>query len=295
MKGTVMAKDKKHKKNKHKDQKVKGPTMAQTADRHVMYQAAVQAVDVEVEFLDKLFLDLRGRPALSFKEDFCGTALLSVEWCKSNPQRTAIGVDIDEDTLKWAEQHNLQPAGSEVASRVSLLNQDVRAVNDPQVDITCAFNFSFCIFKTRDALREYFVKARAGIKADGILVLDMFGGTECLDELEEETELEDVEGTYVWEHAKFNPITNEILCHIHFEFPDKSRMEKAFTYDWRLWSLPELKELLEEAGYSKVRIYWEKFEDTDEDDEYLESSGEFFEATVVDNQESWHAYIVAEK
>jgi hypothetical protein len=291
----VMAKDKKHKKNKHKDKKDKGPTLAETADRHVMYQAAVQAVDVEVEFLDKLFQDLRGRPALSFKEDFCGTALLSVEWCKSNPQRTAIGVDIDLETLKWGEDHNLRPAGSDVARRVTLLNKDVREVHDPKVDITCAFNFSFCIFKTRDALREYFAKAREGIKDDGVLVLDMFGGTECLDELEEETELEDVEGTYVWEHAKFNPITNEILCHIHFEFPDKSRMDKAFTYDWRLWSLPELKELLEEAGYSKVRIYWEKFEDTDDDDDYLESSGEFYEATEVENQESWHAYVVAEK
>jgi hypothetical protein len=290
-----MAKDKKHKKNKHKQKKHKGPTLAETADRHVMYQAAVQAVDVEVEFLDKIYTDIRGHRPLSFKEDFCGTALLSVEWCKSDPQRTAIGVDIDEETLKWGEEHNLLPAGSDVASRVSLLQNDVREVLDPKVDITCAFNFSFCIFKTRAALREYFAKARAGLKDDGMLVLDMFGGTECLDELEEETELEAVEGTYIWEHAKFNPITNEILCHIHFEFPDKSRMDKAFTYDWRLWSLPELKELLEEAGYSKVRVYWEKFQETDDEDDYLESSGEFYEATVVDNQESWHAYVVAEK
>jgi hypothetical protein len=290
-----MAKDKKHNKNKHKDKKHKGPTMAETADRHVMYQAAVQAVDVEVEFMDKIFREIRGRQPLSFKEDFCGTALLSVEWCKSDPQRTAIGVDIDEETLQWGQQHNLQPAGSDVGSRVTLLQKDVRDVVEPQVDITCAFNFSFCIFKTREALREYFAKAREGIKDDGLLVLDMFGGTECLDQLEEETELEDVEGTYIWEHAKFNPITNEILCHIHFEFPDKSRMDKAFTYDWRLWSLPELKELLEEAGYSKVRIYWEKFVNTDDDDDYLESSGEFYEATDVENQESWHAYVVAEK
>jgi len=290
-----MAKDKNHKKNKHKAKKPTGPTMAETADRHVMYQAAVQAADVEVEFLDKIFRDLRGRPALSFKEDFCGTALLSVEWCKSDPQRTAMGVDIDEETLEWGKLHNLEPAGSDVASRVSLLKQDVREVLKPQVDITCAFNFSFCIFKTRVELREYFARAREGLKADGLLVLDIFGGTECQDELEEETKLEEVKGTYVWEHASFNPITNEILCHIHFKFPDKSRMDKAFTYDWRLWSLPELKELLEEAGYSKVRIYWEKFASTDDDDDYLESTGEFEEATEVENQESWHAYVVAEK
>jgi hypothetical protein len=290
-----MPKDKKHKKNKHKDRKHTGPSMAETADPHALYQAAVQAVDVEVEFLDKVFSDIRGRRALSFKEDFCGTALLSVEWCKSDPQRTAIGVDIDEPTLRWGEEHNVLTAGEDVASRVTLLKQDVREVSEPKVDITCAFNFSFCIFKTREALREYFARARDGLKDDGVLVLDMFGGTECLDELEEETELDEVEATYVWEHAKYNPITNEILCHIHFEFPDKSRLDKAFSYDWRLWSLQELKELLEEAGYSKVRIYWEKFEDTDDDDEYLESSGEFYEATDAENQESWHAYVLAEK
>jgi len=290
-----MPKDKKHKKNKHKDRKHTGPSMAETADRHSLYQAAVQAVDVEVEFLDKVFSDIRGRRALSFKEDFCGTALLSVEWCKSDPQRTAIGVDIDEPTLAWGMEHNILPAGEDVASRVTLLRQDVREVNEPKVDITCAFNFSFCIFKTRETLREYFARARDGLKDDGVLVLDMFGGTECLDELEEETELEEVNATYVWEHARFNPITNEILCHIHFEFPDKSRLENAFSYDWRLWSLQELKELLEEAGYSKVRIYWEKFEDTDDDDDYLESSGEFYEATEAENQESWHAYVLAEK
>ncbi|MEJ2398529.1 MAG: hypothetical protein P8Z67_09845 [Gammaproteobacteria bacterium] len=64
-----MAKDKKHKKNKHKEKagKSMGPSMAETADRHVMYQAAVQAVDVEVEFLDKTFRQgglLRHRPVI---------------------------------------------------------------------------------------------------------------------------------------------------------------------------------------------------------------------------------------
>ena len=33
---------------------------------------------------------------------------------------------------------------------------------------------------------------------------------------------------------------------------------------WRLWSLVEIKELLLEAGFSRVRLYWER---TDEDDE----------------------------
>ena len=273
----------------------KKPTLAELADRHEMYQYAVQAPENEVEFFEETYQKLRGKKPLSMKEDFCGTSYLSVEWCKSDPERTAIGVDICPDTLKWGEEHNIKPAGEEVTSRLQIIQADVRDVVEPKVDITCALNFSFCIFKTRDELRGYFAKALEGLKDDGMLILDMFGGTECLDELEEETEMDEVDASYLWEHHKFNPINNDILCHIHFEFPDGSRMDKAFTYDWRLWSLQELRELLEEAGYSKVRIYWEEFEEDDEDDDFMEGTGEFFEATEVENQESWQVYIVAEK
>jgi SAM-dependent methyltransferase len=272
-----------------------GTTLAEQADLHTMYQYAVQAPETEVEFFEQTYEKLRGKKALSMKEDFSGTCLLSVEWVKSDPQRTAVCVDICPDTLAWGKQHNIEPAGEDVSRRMQIFQADVRDITEPKVDITCALNFSFCIFKTRDELRNYFARARDGLKDDGMLILDMFGGTECLDVLEEETEMDEVDATYVWEHKKFNPITNEILCHIHFEFPDGSRMDKAFTYDWRLWSLPEIKELLEEAGYSKVRIYWEEFEEDDEDDELMEGTGEFFEASDVENQESWQVYIVAEK
>ena len=43
--------------------------------------------------------------------------------------------------------------------------------------------------------------------------------------------------TYVWEQADFDPVTNHILCKIHFEFKDRTRLKNAFVYDWRLWSL----------------------------------------------------------
>lgn len=270
-------------------------TLAEQADLHTMYQHAVQAPETEVEFFEETYKKLRGKKALSMKEDFSGTCLLSVEWCKSDPERSAVCVDYCADTLAWGKEHNIDPAGADVANRMQIFQADVRDVTEPKVDITCAMNFSFCIFKTRDELRNYFEKAREGLKDDGMLILDMFGGTECLDELEEETEMDEVDATYIWEHKSYNPINNDILCHIHFEFPDGSRMNEAFTYDWRLWSLQELKELLEEAGYSKVRIYWEIFEEDDEDDDELEGTGEFFEATVVENQESWQVYIVADK
>jgi len=273
----------------------KALTLAEQADRHVLYQEAVQDPETEVQNFTKFYTEIRGTKPLSMKEDYCGTGYLATEWAKSDPARTAIGVDYDAETIEWGQQHNVDTAGAEVASRVKLIKADVRDITEPKVDITCGLNFSYCIFETRDELRDYFEKARAGLKDDGMLILDMFGGTECYDELEEETELDENDATYIWEHVSFNPINNHVECAIHFEFPDGSRMDNAFTYVWRFWSLIEIKELLTEAGFSKVRIYWEEFEEDEDDEEFMEGTGEYFEATEVENQESWMVYIVAEK
>lgn len=269
--------------------------MAEQADRHVLYQESVQAPEAEVEFMSKTFQELRGRKALSMKEDFCGTAFLASEWCKSDTARTAIGVDIDEPTLEWGMKNNIQAAGEDVARRVTIINADVRDIIEPKVDCSCAFNFSYCLFESRDELREYFRKARESLKDDGLLFLDLFGGTESMDVLEEETELDDVGATYIWEHVSFNPINNHMECAIHFEFDDGSRMDNAFTYAWRLWGIPEIRELLEEAGFTRTRVYWERYEEGDEDDDEMEGTGEYYETEEVENQESWMIYIVAEK
>ena len=262
-------------------------TQAEQADRHTLYQESVQCPEAEVDFISKTFEALKGRKALSMKEDFGGTGYLSVEWAKSDPERTSIVVDIDKPTLDWGKKNNAEAAGSDVASRVEYIAADVRDSTDPKVDVINAFNFSYCIFETRDEMRKYFEVTREGLKDDGMLVLDLFGGTEAMDVLEEETELEDFEATYRWEHVSFNPINNHMECAIHFDFDDGSSMEEAFTYAWRLWSIPEIRELLQEAGYKKIRIYWEEYVDSDEDDDELEGTGEYYETEEVENQESW--------
>ena len=85
--------------------------------------------------------------------------------------------------------------------------------------------------------------------------LDAFGGPDASDLTKEKTKIDGF--TYIWEQAEFEPVTRRILCHIHFKFPDGSKIKRAFTYDWRLWTLPELRELLIEAGFARVRVYWE--------------------------------------
>src|SRR5262245_46589864 len=98
---------------------------AKTADKHILYQLAVQTPETEVEFLDTWFKKIRGKKALSLREDFCGTAILCAEWVKSAEQRTATGLDIDRGVLAWGKQHNLAPLG-EAQDRITLLRQDVR-------------------------------------------------------------------------------------------------------------------------------------------------------------------------
>ncbi len=268
-------------------------SMGQQADRHMLYQQSVQDPGTEIELLTEKFVQLRARTPLSFREDFCGTAYLAVAWCKSDPHRTAFGVDWDRETLEWGRVHNLEPAGDDVARRVTLIQGDVLDTETPPVDLVCAFNFSYNGFKRREDLLAYFRAAHRALKSDGILAMDVYGGTEAIDVLEEEREIEGSDISYVWDQAKFDPITHHTVCHIHFDFPDGSRLERAFSYEWRLWSLPELRELLAEAGFSRTRVYWEEFEDTD-DDEYLEGTGRYVESTEVENQESWIAYLFAE-
>jgi len=282
--------------NKPNDNKKNIPSMAEQADLHELYEKSVQSPEADIEFFTNTYKALRGREPLDMREDFCGTGFLSVEWCKTNPQRRAQGIDLDRPTLDWGIKHNVEPAGPAVASRVNLVEANVLDTTDFRADVTCACNFSYNIFKTRDALREYFEAVRKGLKDDGIFIMDVFGGTETMDVLEEERDVDDEDFTYIWDQDRFNPITNEILCYIHFNFPDGSEIREAFSYDWRLWQLPELSELLLEAGFSKVRVYWEEFvDDEDEDSDELEGTGEYFEATDVENQESWVNYIVAER
>jgi SAM-dependent methyltransferase len=261
--------------------------MADKADIHELYERSVQAVDVEAEFLRDTFRSLRRREPQSLREDFCGTASLCCEWVRQSPRRRAIGVDIHAPTLEWGREHRLARLPAPARARVQLLRNDVRKVVTDKVDIVGAFNFSYFCFKTRDEMRGYFARVRRALKDDGLFFLDAFGGPEASAITTEKTKVRGF--TYVWQQAEFEPVTSRILCHIHFRFPDGSKIERAFTYDWRLWTLPELTELLLEAGFSKVRVYWEG------EDGEGGGDGEFKEHATGVADWAWIAYIVAEK
>ena len=261
------------------------PPVADWVDRHELYEKAVQSPDSDIEFFLDRFRQHRSRDPESFREDFCGTGYLSSVWLAGNDRRRALGVDLDQSTLdSGSERHFSDPA---LADRMEMLCADVCEVIEPRVELTCALNFSYCVFKTRSELLHYFRSAHAGLVDDGIFVTELYGGTEAIIEFEDEREVDDF--TFIWEQESFNPVSNETLCHIHFSFRDGSMLKKAFTYDWRLWSIAEVKELLIEAGFPRVDVYWEE---TDEDGD---GTGIHHVATKEENQEGWLVYIVAVK
>jgi hypothetical protein len=267
------------------------PTQAERADRHVLYEAAVQCVEAECEFITDTFRTLRGRRPLTLREDFCGTAGISCHWTGLGPRHRATGVDLDPEVLAWARDQRFPKLTPGRRSRVALVEGDVLGVRGDGaggggVDVVGAFNFSYWVFKTRPLLRRYFRRVRESLGRDGLFFLDAFGGYDASRVLRESTPLKGF--TYVWDQAHYAPVTGDLRCHIHFRFPDGSRLWKAFTYEWRLWTLPELRELLAEAGFRSSAVYWEG---TGKDGR---GSGEFQVVSEGDPDPGWVVYIVAE-
>jgi SAM-dependent methyltransferase len=261
-------------------------------DRHLLYQYAVQDVESEIDFIEETWSELRNRPAVFLREDFCGTANTACEWVIRDSSHHAIGIDLDKDVLEWGRLNNLAALDDEQSERIDLLNENVLTTLPGLVDIVLAMNFSYYLFTERDKLREYFANVLDGLVSDGIFFLDAYGGYEAprvLTELRECVDDQGNEFTYIWDQATFNPIDSCMTCHIHFEFPDKTRMEKAFSYHWRLWTLPEIREILYEAGFSKVDIYWEGM-----DEQTNEGNGIYTPSEIGDADPGWVCYVVAE-
>ncbi len=262
-------------------------TMAEQADIHELYEESVQNVEHEVEFMQTTFKEIRARTAHVFREDFCGTASASCQWVRQGEAFQAIGVDIDPAVLEWGRRNRLGRLPAADQARVSLIEGDVLTADTPPADVLAAYNFSYFIFDTRDKLRAYFERAYGALKDDGVFFVDLFGGPEAQEEMREKTKCKGF--TYIWHQAKFHPVTNFIRCHIHFRFKDGSKIKRAFTYEWRLWSAPEIREVLAEAGFRKTTLYWEG------EDEDGEGNGEFTPEEKGEADLAWIAYIVAEK
>jgi hypothetical protein len=279
-------------KPKKSNSKKKKQTMAEKADKFVCYQKSVQSPDHEVDFFEQAYKDAFKKKPYSLREDFCGTFSVCCEWVKSNVKRTALGVDLCGETLQWGRDHNLTKLTDKQQKRVRLLEQDVRKRNRPPVDVLAAQNFSFWIFKTRREVINYFKAARANLNANGIMALDMMGGGDCYIDghVDKKTIRKGKNGyRYEWRQESFDPITHDASFSISFKFKDGSRLDDAFEYHWRFWTIPEVRELLQESGFRESHVYWEL------EDEESEETEKWERVEKGTSAPCWIAYIVGVK
>ncbi|HMO14356.1 MAG TPA: hypothetical protein PKD64_05200 [Pirellulaceae bacterium] len=264
-------------------------TQAQLADKYACYQKSVQDPDHEVEFFVQAFKETCKRTPVVLREDFCGTFAVCCSWVKSKRDRWAIGVDLDPEPIQWGFENNCRDLKQSQLDRIRILQQDVRKRDRHKADIVAAQNFSFWIFKTRNELRQYFRSALSHLSRPGIMVLDMKGGGACYEEgnVDERVVVKGKRGfTYYWTQESFNPITSEASFNISFGFPDKSRLDRLFEYHWRFWTIPEVIEVLKEAGFRDAVVYWEQT------DEAGDGTGKWEQRKVAASQPTWLAYVI---
>lgn len=260
---------------------------AKRRHKHDLYQEAVQNPGFEVDFFQRIFRQYRGSAPKRLQEDFCGTALLCCEWVKRVKDGRAYGVDLDRATLDWGIEHNLSKLEKRDVERIELAEANVLDASRFRPDIVAALNFSWFVFKARSDLLAYFRRVRRTLSPRGVFVLDIYGGPEAQRPQEEPRDQDGF--TYVWDQAKYNPITGDYVCHIHFDFPDGSRMRRAFSYEWRLWNLPETLDILRDAGFENPIVYWEGTAQNGS------GNGVYRPSKSGDDSTAWVSYIVAPK
>ena len=255
-------------------------------DKYALYRKAVQSAENDVKFIRDTYKELKNKSPRLFREDFCGTFALSTEWIKLNPRHEAVGIDLDPEPMAYGRQHYLNHLKPEQQKRLKLLEANVLSPQLPKADIVAAMNFSYFCFKSRDLLKKYFANVHRSLSKDGMFLVDIFGGSQCFDAIEDTIRHEGF--TYYWDQTNFDPVTNEALFHIHFRVGGK-KIEQVFTYDWRLWSIPEIRDIMEEVGFRKTHIYWEGTAKDGSGD------GNFTRVDHGEACQSWIAYIVGEK
>lgn len=261
--------------------------------KYELYEQTVQNVESDIEFIEKEFKRLHGVGPRLLREDFGGTGALACEWVRRNPENRSWAVDLDPEPIRYGHERHYSKLTDEQKTRMSYIEANVLKDMEFKADVVVAFNFSYFIFKERNTLLSYFKKVREGLNEGGTFFIDLFGGTECRQELEEETEYD--KHTYFWDCDKYNAITDEATYFIHFkEHKTGIKYEQVFTYDWRMWNMAELQDILADAGFSKVLTYWEE-DDEDDDDDEDGGNGVFYPSREEDNCESWVTYIAAVK
>jgi hypothetical protein len=216
-------------------------------NKHDLYELCVQSP----KDLVPLLRAIHGHDPKVLGEDFAGTAALSHLWVE-RAGCSAIAVDFDEETLTRRGEHE----------RITKHLSDVREVSDP-CDLLFVGNFSIGYLHTRAELVEYLTHCHKRLEASGgVFVCDTYGGESAFT-LGGVHRAHPMPGgklcRYTWEQHAADPTTGMVTNLIHFRVERAGviefELEDAFVYEWRLWSIPELRDAMVEAGFRETQVY----------------------------------------
>lgn len=222
---------------------------SRTYDAHDLYERTVQDAERTVELLRAL----HGADPRVLGEDFAGSAALSRAWVERGADHRAFAVDLDAAALARGSH-----------PRITARVLDVRSpeiVEFGPCDVVHAGNFSIGELGSREELVEWARNARARLAPVGIVALDTYGGESAwrVGALERRRILGDgTEIRWVFEQRSADPRTARVVNALSFRVVRAGEVvashPDAFVYRWRLWSIPEIVDVLREVGFADVRV-----------------------------------------
>jgi hypothetical protein len=227
-------------------------------DRFELYELCAQAPARDA----RLLLAIHGGAPRVLGEDFSGAGAISREWVGLAAGRRAVAVDHDPEPLRRVR----------AVPGVKAVCADVLRVKE-KADIIAALNFSIGELHSRGGLVAYLRHAGSRLRGGGVLVCDIYGGSDAfmtgrIRECKAGPRGERV--VYTWEQRTADPLTGRVVNAMHFRVTARPggtsrEIHDAFVYDWRLWSVPELRDAMLEAGFGAVEVYPRFAEATDAD------------------------------
>jgi hypothetical protein len=202
-------------------------------------------------------------PAHILHEDFSGSGAVSRVWVATDPLAHAVATDLDPGAIAFgsarAAESDLDPA------RLVWRTKDVRAPHEPAAaapDAIFVGNFSIGELHTRTDLLAYLRSVRDRLCCRGVFICDTYGGAAAFRTgLVHRTHpgREPSERIlYTWEQRSVDAFTARVLNALHFRIEVEGEIIAqhfdAFVYHWRLWSVPELRDALHEAGFSRTEV-----------------------------------------
>jgi predicted RNA methylase len=292
--------------------------------RHDLYELAVTNALPMAGFLFAVHQNGAPRPPVALREDFSGTAALARGWLALNARHRAIAVDRDKRVLHRAiEVLGSAITSMRFTTRAAdvLATNDradiLAATNFPlgyfhsRTDLlTYLRHARRCTNKHGIFVADLYGGSNAldlGITSRRVLGPRPWGSDQAIGSAPGTTPKSSSRRKaratqranaaallYHWEQAAANPTNNLVTNHIHFELPPRSafnatsrtrHIRNAFTYHWRLWSIPELRDAMLDAGFARVEIY-------DRLADGIDADGTTYVAPLRDEDELDDPYVV---